>query len=68
MSVVKKCPPISLALLDYLEHMFPDETVDPSKKDPSVEFGKAKVVRHLKAQRSEQEAVTYVRTRENTDP
>lgn len=55
------CPPISDALIRYLEEAFPDVTVDPRKEDPLVAFGKASVVRHLKAVQHEQEEA-YVPT------
>lgn len=55
-----KCPPIEPALIRYLEMVFPDVAVDPSKVDPAVAFGSAKVVRHLKAVMATQEEDTDV--------
>ncbi len=62
MTDVVQCPHISDELITYLDKMFPDAAADPSRKDPAVAYGQATVVRHLKAQRSKQEAVDYVRT------
>lgn len=50
-----KCPPISPALIAYLEAAFPDVAVDPKETDPAVAFGQARVVRHLKAVMEAQE-------------
>lgn len=50
-----KCPPIPFALIRYLQEVFPDQAVDPSKKDPAVAYGNAEVVRHLTAKHHEQE-------------
>lgn len=50
-----RCPEIDDALIRYLDAVFPDVTADPSMVDPSVAYGKALVVRHLKAVQKEQE-------------
>jgi hypothetical protein len=49
------CPEIPTALIRYLENVFPDRAVDPSKADPSVVFGNAEVIRHLRAVQKRQE-------------
>jgi hypothetical protein len=53
--MIVKCPPIDPALIRYLETVFPDAAVDPSKADPAVAYGSAKVIRHLKAVMASQE-------------
>lgn len=50
-----QCPPLSDALMRYLDAAFPDHAVDPSKTDPAVAFGQASVVRHLRAVKQAQE-------------
>lgn len=49
------CPPISDALIHYLEETFPDRAVDPAKGNPAVVFGHAEVTRHLRAVKQAQE-------------
>jgi hypothetical protein len=57
-----KCPELSDELITYLEAVYPDQAVDPSKKDPAVAFGNAEVIRHLKAVKQTQEETAYVPT------
>lgn len=57
------CPEIDPELIEYLESVFPDKCVDPSKEDPAVAFGQASVVRHLKAVAESQKEEPYVRIR-----
>lgn len=56
-----KAPEISDGLIAYLEQIFPDRVVDPSNEDPSVAYGSALVVRHLKQKHQEQSETIYVR-------
>jgi hypothetical protein len=44
-----RCPELSKQLMDYLDAVFPDSTVDPDKTNPHRAYGRAEVIRHLKA-------------------
>lgn len=50
-----QCPPVSEALLRYLEAVFPDQAANPATDDPMKHFGAVSVVRHLRAVRQSQE-------------
>lgn len=50
-----RCPHLSDELIRYLDHVFPDQAVDPQVKDPAVAYGNAQVVRHLKQVKQNQE-------------
>lgn len=58
----RSAPPISDALIAYLEKKFPDEACHPTE-DAAVHYGSVTVVRHLKAVKANQEEdPTYVPT------
>lgn len=57
-----RCPEIEPQLIQYLEAVFPDKAVDPRKEDPAIAFGRAEVIRHLKAVQQTQEEEAYVPT------
>lgn len=50
-----RCPPIGPELIVYLETVFPDITVNPDEVNPHRAFGRAEVIRHLKAVMQTQE-------------
>lgn len=56
------CPPISKALIKYLDDTFPDKAVNPADADAAVFYGSVKVVRHLKAVHHMQQETHYVPT------
>jgi hypothetical protein len=55
--VAPKCPPITSALIAYLEHVFPDTSADLGWTDREVwhKAGRAHVVRHLRFLLEEQQ-------------
>lgn len=53
-----RCPAIEPELIRYLETVFPDRAEDPDKVNAHRSFGRAEVVRHLKA---------VLQTQEETD-
>ena len=50
-----QCPKIDPQLIRYLDEIFPDCVVDPTRENPAVRFGNVAVVRHLKMQLQQQQ-------------
>lgn len=50
-----RCPEIEPDLIRYLEAVFPDKTVNPDEMNPHRAYGRAEVIRHLKAVMDSQE-------------
>lgn len=55
-----RCPPIDPALIEYLQHMFPDKVADPRVDDVSMKYGQVTVVRHLRSVMEDQQEEPYV--------
>ena len=56
-----QCPRIDPQLIRYLDKMFPDVAVDPTKPNAAQHYGAVLVVRHLKLKQQEQESDIDVR-------
>lgn len=62
MEKYQTCPAIPTELLDHLQEIFPDVTVNPSNTNPWEAYGTARVIRYLQEKHAEQEGTCLVST------